>query len=215
MILNIPKTKAMFISSRNAANRIMENPQHLKISNETIQLSSNEKLLGVNIDITLSWIFQVENTMKKCNSLLYLPNRIKCYLTIPIRKLFYNAYILPHLDNCCTVWGNSNNNLTNTLVKFKKEQQDRSIDTRSADLFAELNWMTFPERVKYQKAVLMFKIMNNLTPSYLNNLYSHTSDIDQRSLRSTTGNLFCVPRPNTEIFRNSFYYWIYNVNCHP
>ena len=210
MVLNIPKTKAMFISSRNAANRIMENPPDLKISNETIQLSSNEKLLGVNIDNTLSWTFQVENTVKKCNSLLYLLNRIKCYLTIPVRKLFYNAYILPHLDYCCTIWGNINNNLTDTLVKFQKRAAriilDRSIDTPSADLFAELNWMTFPERVKYQKAVLMFKIMNNLTPSYLNNLYSYTSDIHQRSLRSTTDNLLYVPKPKTEIFRNSFSY---------
>ena len=66
--------------------------------------------------------------------------------------------------------------------------------------------MTFPERVKYQKAVLMFKIMHNLTPSYLNNLYSYTSDIHQGSLRSTTDNLLYVPKPKTEIFRNSFSY---------
>ena len=135
-------------------------------------------MLGVNIDNTLSWTFQVENTVKKCNSLLYLLNRINCYLTIPVRKLFHNAYILPHLDYCCIVWGKINNNLTDTLVKFQKRAAriilDRSIDTPSADLFAELNWMTFPERVKYQKAVLMFKIMNTVIPSYLNNLYSYT-----------------------------------------
>ena len=52
----------------------------------------------------------------------------------------------------------------------------------------------------------MFKIMNNLTPSYLNNLYSYTSNIHQRSLRSTAVNLLYVPKPKTEIFRNSFSY---------
>lgn len=96
------------------------------------------------------------------------------------------------------------------MVKFQKRAAriilDKSIDIPSADLFAELKWMTFPERVKYQKAVMMFKIINNLTPSYLNNLYSYTSDIHQRSLRSTSDNLLYVPKPNTEIFRNSFSY---------
>ena len=47
---------------------------------ETIQISENEKLLGVYIDNKLSWSQQIENTIRKCNCLLHLPNRIKCYL---------------------------------------------------------------------------------------------------------------------------------------
>ena len=52
-------------------------------------------------------------------------------------------------------------------LNFREGQLDKSIETPSADMFAELNWMTFPDRVKFQKSVLMFKIFNNLTPSYL------------------------------------------------
>ena len=54
MVVHVPETKAMFISSKNARNRIMENPLDVKLSNETIQISNNEKLLGANIDNTLS-----------------------------------------------------------------------------------------------------------------------------------------------------------------
>ena len=63
MVINVPKTKAMYISSRNAAPKILENCPDLKLS-EILQISSNEKLLGVHIDNTLSWTVQVDNTIK-------------------------------------------------------------------------------------------------------------------------------------------------------
>ena len=42
----MPKTKAMFIASRNAANRSLENNQDLKLSDETINITTNDKALG-------------------------------------------------------------------------------------------------------------------------------------------------------------------------
>ena len=184
--------------------------QDLKLSNETIQVSTNEKLLGVHIDSTLSLTTQVESAIKKCNSLLHLLSRIKHYLPIPTRKLFFNAYVLPHMDYCCTIWGNINGNFTVCMVKIQKRAAriilDRSIDTRSEDMFTELNWMTFPNRVKFQKSVLMYKIFNNHSPSYLLDNFTLTSEVCQRSLRSTTENSLYVPKPNIELFRKSLSY---------
>ena len=58
------------------------------------------------------------------------------------------------------------------MLQFQKRAAriilDKHIDTPSSELFAELNWLKCPDRVDYQKAVLMYKIMNNLTPNYLN-----------------------------------------------
>ena len=171
MVVNVPMTKAMFIASRNAANKILENCPDLQLSGEAINISTNEKLLGVHIDNSLSWTVQVENTIKKCNSLLYLLNRIKHYLPIPTRKIFFNANVLPYIDYCCTVWGNISSNLTDSMIKLQERAAriilDKGIDTPSSDMFAELNWMEIPDRVTYQKSVLMYKIFNNLTPSYL------------------------------------------------
>ena len=180
------------------------------IGDETIEISSNEKLLGINIDNVLSWSTQIENTIKKCNTLLYLLSRIKCYLSIPVRKLFYNAYILPQLDYCCTIWGNANEELMETVIKFQKRAArcilDKDTDTPSEEMFSELKWMKFPERVIYQKAILMFKISNNLAPQYLQDLFTHTTDIHQRALRSTSNNLLYVPKPKMELYRNSLSY---------
>ena len=206
MVVNVPKTKAMFLASRTAANKILENRPDLKLSDETINISTKEKLLGVHIDNTLSWTAQVESIIKKCNSLLHLLNRIKCYLPIHTRKIFFNAYILPHIDYCCTVWGNINSTLTDCMIKLQKRAAriilDKGIDTPSVEMFNQLSW----NRVTFQKAVMMYKIFNNLTPSYLPEYFKMTSDIHQRSLRSTAENFLYIPKPNTELFRKSLSY---------
>ena len=62
MVANVSKTKALFIASRNAANKILENHPDLQLSGEAINISNNEKLLSVHIDNLLSW---TENTIKK------------------------------------------------------------------------------------------------------------------------------------------------------
>ena len=78
--------------------------------------------------------------------------------------------------------------------------------TPSSELFKELNWQTLPERVKYQKAILMYRIINNICPDYLKNYVSYTSDILCRDTRSTNCNQLYTSKPNCELFRKSFVY---------
>ena len=183
---NTSKSKALFLASKNTANKIMEAPPILTIRGEQIQISEAEKLLSVHVNNTLTWSVHIEATLKKCNSLLYLLNRIKLYINFPTRKLFYNAYILPHLDYCCSIWGNANTELMNAVIKFQKRAArsilDKPIDTPSEQLFAELKWMEFPVRVTYQKAILMYKIMHNLTPPYLTNLFKFSKEVGLKSM---------------------------------
>ena len=120
MTLNLAKTIAMFLSSKQNINRILSDPPNIVLNGEPIRISQQEKLLGINIDSSLSWHSQIDKALKKCNTLLFLLGRIKQYLSIPIRKLFYNAYILHHLDYCCTIWGNTTADSINAVVKFQK-----------------------------------------------------------------------------------------------
>ena len=95
-------------------------------------------------------------------------------------------------------------------MKFQKRAArlilDRDFDAPSAELFAQLNWVTFPERVKFQNAIMMYKSMNNLIPSYIGQLFHHTNQIDNRNLRSTSDDLLFVPKPSSKILRNSLAY---------
>ena len=75
--------------------------------------------------------------------------------------------------------------------------------TPSSELVKELNWQTFPERVTYQKAILMYRTINNIFPDYLNNFVSDTSDVSCRDIRSTYCNQLYTPKPNCELVRKS------------
>ena len=203
MTLNIAKTKAMVISTKQTISKIMSNPPDIKLNENLIQISNQEKLLGINIDSDLSWSSQVDNTLKKCNTLLYLLSRIKQYLSIPVRKLFYNAYILPHLDYCCTIWGNSTADSINSVIKFQKRAARWILDHL---LIFTLSWTGWHFLKEWNSRKLVQNYELYLALTYMNNLFQYTNEIHNHNLRSATENLLYVPKPKCVIFLISFAY---------
>ena len=211
MVPNISKTKTMYISaSTNKTLSDHTNSPALKMHDQSLAYSSTEKLLGVYVDQHLNWKFQVEQTIKKCNSYLYLLLRIKTFLNLHSRKLFFNAYILPHLDYCCTIWGNCSDKLSETILKFQKRAAriilDKDYNSPSEELFKELRWMTFQERIKYKKAILVYKSLNNVCPEYLQTKFTHLQTNSCQTLRSVENNELTVPTPRLEFYRKSLCY---------
>jgi len=80
-------------------------------------------------------------------------------LPVHIRQLFNNSYILPYINDCSTVWRE---------VPPKNSERITKFQTRAArTLFTCLNYLPFTPRVKYQKLILIYKIVNGLVPDYL------------------------------------------------
>ena len=75
-------------------------------------------------------------------------------------------------------------------------------DVRSSVLLDELGW----ERLEYvrlkQLAVTMYKIHNNLSPSYLRRIFTNTSNVHSHNLRNSELNYY-VARPRTESAKGS------------
>ena len=169
-----------------------------------------QKLLGVVIDEHLEWTYHVDHVCTSVNSKIVLLNRIKKYLDIDSRKLFYNAYILPIFDYCCTVWGNMSEENILRLEKLQKRAArtilNVPVQTPTNPLFTTLGWLPVRTRFIYHKLVMVYKILHKQTPEYLNNLCLRTMDIYSRNLRSTSTNNLIVPRPNTNMFKKSFTY---------
>ena len=62
------------------------------------------------------------------------------------------------------------------LIKFQKRAAmvilNKPLEMPSAEHITELQWMTFTERVRFQKALQAYTIMKNICPKYLqNNLF--------------------------------------------
>ena len=182
----------MYISSNHKQSTVSaeHTPIMISIDSNEIHPSTEEKLLGVNISDTLCWDKHIDHVLKTCNSYLYLLTRIEIYSSLHNRILFYNSYILPHLDYCRIIWGSCISVSEDRLIQFQERAAriilDKDYNTPSTELFTELNWTTFPERVLYQKSIAMYKIVNNICPDYLKNHIAYTSEFNSRDTRSPT-----------------------------
>ena len=120
MIINIDKTKIMLISSRQKRKCMKDNKLAIDYDNFDLQLPSCEKVLGVHIDDSLTWTNHLQHVSKKKSSYLWLLFQIKSYLSLQHRVLFYNAYIKPHFEYCCVIWGNSFNSNLHKIEKLQR-----------------------------------------------------------------------------------------------
>ena len=77
---------------------------HLTIGDHKIECIKQYKLLGVNLDNNFKWSFHVDNIHKKLTNKLLLQCQIKPYITLEMRKLYYNSYILPIIDYGIILW---------------------------------------------------------------------------------------------------------------
>ena len=121
----------------------------------------------------------------------------------------YNALVMPYFNYCGAVWGNINKGLADKLQKLQNRAARiltfSNYDVRSSVLLDELGW----ERLEYvrlkQLAVTMYKIHNNLSPSYLRRIFTNTSNVHSHNLRNSELNYY-VPRLRTESAKGSLHY---------
>ena len=209
MFINCEKTKCMLIGTRQKLSSI-GSEIHLKIHDTLLQCSSSEKLLGVKIDPLLSWTSQIDQVCSKISSRLFLLTKIKKFLNLDARKLYYSGYILPLIDYCCVIWGNCNAGDLNRILKLQKRAARIILDTDplspSLPLFKKLGWMTVYDRIKYHKSLLVYKSLKKETPSYLIDKFSYISDRNPYSLRDAANGDLVVPKPKTELYKKSFAY---------
>ena len=106
------------------------------------------------------------------------------FKNIQKRKLLCNIYIytyihyLHYLEYCCILWENCSESSKDKLIKFQKRAArvilNKTLEKPCAELFTELQWMTFSERVRFQNALQAYTIMNNICLKFFTKLvYIH------------------------------------------
>ena len=77
--------------------------------------------------------------------------------------------------------------------------------TPSSVLLNKLGWSSLKEKRNKQKALMMFKIMNGMTPAYLEDIFTRNIGRSVYNLRISRRNL-ALPAVKTDYYRNSFAY---------
>ena len=155
------------------------------------------------------WNNQFQHVSRKLTSYLWLLSKIRSDLSTDHRLLFYKAYIKPHLDNCSVVWCNTSNSNINKINKLQRRACKLILSQEYNGLqeaLKRLNILSFDQIVFLNKANIMYKVRNNLAPSYLQELF-HMRDVyvnnTASNLRLVRQKNYILPQAKCNLFKSS------------
>ena len=167
----------------------------------------NVKILGLTVDNHLTWGIQVQTTCSKKSSLIGLMYRLRPFLDRQLLCMFYNSYILPHIDYCINIYGHASETNINKIQVLQNRAARLILQadwyTHGQDMLNELCWMNVKQRLFYHTGLLMYKVMHNIAPSYLK-IFSERET--RYSLRSEGNDILNVPQPHSNMCKQSFLY---------
>ena len=119
--LNVVKTQSLVLGSapnickiRKIENRSDAQP-YFSIGEQKIEMITNVRYIGVQLDSQLNWENHIDNIKTKANRSLGLIKYSKKYLPPDILNKMYIGIVEPHLRYCCSVWGSCSESKISTL----------------------------------------------------------------------------------------------------
>ena len=191
-LYHVLKPDFMVVGSRQRVASLEEDIALFLLDTELEKVKS-VKCLGVDIDEYLTWDNHMLSIRQKVTCYLSVLRRVKPFLKRENLIDIYRSIIQPYFTYCCIVW----DSISETQIVNLQKLQNRaariitgaSYLQRSSDVLCELGWMTLETMRKRQKAILMFKILNGLTPPYLSEMFTHSASFHDYGMRSSRTNL--------------------------
>ena len=125
--------------------------------------------------------------------------------------MFYNAYILPIMDYCYHIWGKENKACINQIHKIQlricKIMLDLPMRSTSKSIYEDLQIMSFDNRCMYHVAVLVFKTLNNMAPSYMTELLKLSCNTAYNLRSKTNKDIVLFSTPRTNYYKDTFEYY--------
>ena len=81
-------------------------PLTVSIDSSNVEQVSQHRVLGVLLDDRFQWEAHTDGICKKLSQNLFLLSKLKHFVDVDTRKLFFNAHIRPRIDYVSTVWDN-------------------------------------------------------------------------------------------------------------
>ena len=191
MILNESKTKVMLVTGRRLASKLTDKDMVIKVNDTNLEQVESFSLRGLTIDSNLNFNHHVENLCIKLAQRIGILRKIRSYLPIKERILFYESTIKAPMMYASSVWTNENENLKKVL-KLQKGAGT------TVNLFKKLGWLTFHDEAKPHKCSLVYKILHGDMAECLVNILPRNFDIHNRTTRNGHINLYC-PRFKFEL----------------
>ena len=157
LTMNLKKTQCMLIGTKQRLVKCRK--ICIEKNNVVLETVDVAKLLGVNIDCSLSWSYHIDVLTKKISKKLGVLLRLKSFMSSFALRKVYNSVIFPHFNYCCTIWSGAKNAVNiDKIFKLQKRAariilNEQSVMTPSIVLFNKLKWMPMPDYFVHGKAI--------------------------------------------------------------
>ena len=161
-------------------------PPSFSIGDQDIEMITNTRYLGVQIDSNLNWDKHIVTIKTKANRALGLIKYSKKYLPSDVLNKMYREIVEPHLSYCCSVWGCCSESKIDVLQKIQNRAArivtSSPYDASAAAIIESLGWSTISDLIRKETATLAYESLNSLAPNYLRRLFAKCSDERERLL---------------------------------
>ena len=198
MALHLDKTKFMLVTTRQKRQNLLPNLPPLTIKSDIIQEVQNHKVLGIIIDNNLSWTPHMNTLCKKISTKVFQLSRLKHFVNFRVRKLFFTSHIQSLIDYRSTLWDSASQNTLKPLHSLHRRALKLILLKQSSlekDDYNKLNVLPLHTRLKYNKGILMKKIMVGNAPASLSRLFPINPTRDQININ--------IPTPRIDLFNTS------------
>ena len=194
--LNVAKTQSILIGSRYRL-RALEQPGTPKLSlhigDEAISNITSSKYLGVHVNQFLNWDQRILSITKNVSRGLGILRYAKRYLPLVTVQAMYKSLIEPYFRYCCPVWGATGNTALQKLQKLQNRAArivtNSPYDAHSEPLLQRLGWPTVTQLIELETVKVVYKVLHNEAPDYLNSLFHKLSDSHCRMLHNSKTDL--------------------------
>ena len=146
-------------------------------SGTTIRFISTVKNLGILMDDHLSFEDQTVKLKKKCFRTLRNITKIRFLLTTNQLKMIVNSIVVSCLDYCNAVFYGISERLILQLQQIQNAAAKLVMGKYKYDHLDDdlnkLHWLPIKKRIIFKIALLAYKSVNGLAPSYLQDLFQY------------------------------------------
>lgn len=190
--LNQDKTELVVISSKF---RHYPDLEHIRVGDEYIAPKSSARNLGVIIDNCLCMEQHVKKICSEANYHLRNISKIRKYLTQDSAEILVHAFIGSKLDYCNSILYGIPKKLICKLQRIQNTAARIVTLTRKYDsitpIMFKLHWLPVQFRIIFKLLLIVYKALNDKTPSYVSSLLSFRKF--SRSLRISDQELLTEP----------------------
>ena len=148
----------------------------VKIGQQFIFNSANEKVLGVFFDNRLNFACHLNKLCKKAGQKLHALSRVSNFMSCNQRRIVMNAFISSQFNYCPLLWRCHNRSLNTQINKIHHRALSivyRDHTSSFETLLEKSGSVSIHHRNIQLLAIEIFKSLNNLSPSIMTELFKH------------------------------------------